>query len=108
MPIKAIDSRRYQRIVVPDDAAIHVSSLGDRKPIQGIATVIGLGGMFCRSKDRRPPGTVLPLVLKCPTGAIECEGTVRHFNEQGMGIEFTRFTPENKQKLEDLIRELQI
>jgi hypothetical protein len=52
---------------------------------------------------------VLPLVLKCPTGLIECEGTVRHFNEQGLGIEFTHFTPsENKQKLEALLQELQI
>lgn len=69
--------------------------------------MIGLGGIFCRSKHREQPGTVLPLRLKCPTTLIECEGTVRHLNDQGMGIEFTRFTAENKQKLEALLRELQ-
>jgi hypothetical protein len=27
-----------------------------------------------------------------PDGAIQCDPTVRHGNEPGMGIEFTRFT----------------
>jgi c-di-GMP-binding flagellar brake protein YcgR len=108
VPAKTLDSRRYQRIMVPEDAAIHVSARNGGATIEGVATVIGLGGIFLRCQDGKPPGTVLPLVLNCPTGLIECQGTVRHFNEQGMGIEFTCFTPENKQKLEALLQELQI
>ena len=55
MPVENTDGRRYQGIVVPGDAAMHVT--GRTKSIQGVATVFRLRGISCRSK--------------------ECDGTVR-------------------------------
>jgi len=104
---RTVELRRFQRIVVPDGAGIRVSGREGERSIDGIATVIGLGGMFCRAQEKLPPGTVLTLRLTCADTAFEAECSVRHANDQGMGIEFTRLTPENKQALESLLLELQ-
>jgi hypothetical protein len=81
MPVESIDGRRYRRIVVPEDAALHGTGGDGTKSIQDVATVFGLGGM---SKDRRPPGTVLSLVLKCPTARSNATALCATFNELGM------------------------
>ena len=102
------EQRRYQRIVVPEGIGIPVSGFEGGRAIEGIATVIGLGGMFCRCPEKRPPGTRLALRLTCALGSFEVECNVRHANEQGMGIEFSGFTSENKQALENLLLQLQV
>jgi len=68
--------------------------------------VIGIGGMFCRTKDTCPPGTILPLAIKCGSNSVDVECSVRHVNENGMGIEFTRLSPENEQKLKKFLVQL--
>lgn len=105
--VKRVDLRRHQRILVPEGVGIRVAGRAGGPALEGIATVIGLGGMFCRSKDKQPPGTVITLHFTCPAVTFELECTVRHVNEQGMGIEFTDFTPENRQRLEALLLQLQ-
>jgi hypothetical protein len=97
--------RRHQRILVPNAVDIHVTGNGG-KPLKGVATVIGLGGMFIRTKSTQPCGSVLPLVLTAPTILIAAEGTVRHVGENGIGIEFTALTPENEQELRKLLFQL--
>ena len=98
--------RRHERIVVPGALPIRVTRGGNGPHVEGVATVIGTGGMFWRTKDTQPPGTVLPLVLTCGSNSVEVECSVRHINENGMGIEFTGFTPENEQKLKKLLLQL--
>jgi len=105
--IRAVEFRRYQRIVVPEGAGIRASGHEGGHEVEGIATVISLGGMFCRTKNRLPPGTVLTLRLTCAAGSFEAECAVRHSNEQGMGIEFTGLTTENRRTLENLLVQLQ-
>ena len=63
--------------------------------------------MFCRTKDNLALGTVLTLQLACATVSFAAECAVRHSNEQGMGIEFTGLTPENRRTLENLLVQLQ-
>lgn len=92
---------------MPEGVGIRVSGSKCGQMVEGIATVIGLGGMFCRTKDKLPPGTALTLHLTCAAAAFEAECSVRHANEQGMGVEFTGLTPENKQTLEQLLLQLQ-
>lgn len=105
--IRTVDLRRYQRMVVPEGVGIRVSGREGGRAFEGTVTVIGLGGMFCRANDKRPYGTALTLLLTCPVASLQVEGTVRHSNEQGMGIEFTGLTRENRQKLEKLLHQLQ-
>ena len=72
------------------------------------ATVIGLGGMFVRSKTPPPPGSVIKLVFVCTSVSIESECTVRHITDNGMGIEFTGITPDNEEKLKNLLHQLRV
>jgi len=101
-----VDLRRYQRIAVPGDAGIRVFGRPPGPDVEGNVTVISVNGMFCRTHANVAVGTVLELVLQSPAVSVELQGTVRHANEQGMGIEFTGCTEENKRRLEDLLLRL--
>jgi PilZ domain len=91
--------RRHERISVPADIEIHAAGPG----LTGKATVIGAKGMFLRTKDVRPPDTVLAFKLTCGNLSIEVDCTVRYVTDHGMGIEFTTITPGNDQKLLSLL-----
>lgn len=93
---------------MPEGVGIRVSGQDGGRAFEGIATVIGLGGMFCRTQNKIPTGTVLDLLLTYAADSFKVQCTVRHANEQGMGIEFTGFTPEDKQKLEKILLRLQV
>jgi len=98
--------RRHERILVPNAIDICVTGDGGGPPFEGVATVIGLGGMFVRTKTTRPCGSVLPLVLTGPAISIAAEGTVRSVAENGIGVEFTALTPQNEQELKRLLLQL--
>jgi hypothetical protein len=104
--VNTVDLRRYQRIVVPEGVGIRVSGRTGGSALTGIVSVIGLGGMFCRTTETQPPGTVMTLLLACPGLSLEIDCTIRHVNEYGMGIEFTGFTPENRLELAKLLLQL--
>jgi|SRR5579862_6764620 len=91
--------RRHERISVPAAIEIHAAAPG----VAGVATVIGAGGMFLRTGDVRPPGTVLAFKLTCGKLSLEASCTVRYITEHGMGIEFTAVTPANDQRLLSLL-----
>ncbi|HEY6442135.1 MAG TPA: PilZ domain-containing protein [Candidatus Acidoferrales bacterium] len=91
--------RRHERISVPPGIEIHAAGHG----LAGVATVIGMGGMFLRAKDMQPPGTALLLKLTCAATLIDVGCTVRYVTDHGMGIEFTTITAGNDQKLLNLL-----
>lgn len=91
--------RRHERISVPAGIEIHAVGPG----LTGVATVIGMGGMFLRAKDMQPPGTALVLKLTCTGTQIDVGCTVRYVTEHGMGIEFTTISAGNDQKLLNLL-----
>ena len=91
--------RRHERISVPAAVEIHAAGPG----LAGIATVIGMGGMFLRAKEIHPPGTAFVLELTSAGVLIEVGCTVRYVTDHGMGIEFTTISPGNDQKLLNLL-----
>jgi hypothetical protein len=99
----ATEFRHHERILVPGQQAIQVESNRAGPQLAGFATVLGMGGMFVRTPDAAPAGTVVQMRLKCAATAIEIDCTVRHVNEQGMGIEFTGITGDNEAKLRHLL-----
>jgi len=101
--------RRHQRIVVPEGVTIRVSGVEDGRAVIGVATVIGLDGMFFRTIARRPVGSVMRLVLECPGFSFQvAECTVRSVNDYGMGTEFTAITPEDQLELTKLLLQLRV
>jgi hypothetical protein len=100
------DMRRHERMLVPEAVEIRVHSQQRAPSVDGIATVVGLGGIFLRTKDTQPQGTVLALSLECSTISVEFGCTVRYSNDNGMGIEFTSVSSENEEKFKGLLRQL--
>jgi hypothetical protein len=100
------DMRRHERLLVPEGVEIRVLSQQREPSVDGVASVVGLGGMFMRTKDTQPSGTILALSLECSTISLEFACTVRYANDSGMGIEFTGLTSENEEKLKGLLRQL--
>lgn len=96
--------RRHERLSVP--AAVEIRAAGHG--LAGIATVIGMGGMFLRAKDVQPPGAVFALKITCAGELIEVGCTVRYVTDHGMGIEFTTITPGNDQKLLNLLDQVRM
>ena len=74
--------------------------------MEGTVSVIGLGGMFVRTKVPPAPGTRLHVLLTCPNVSLESECKVIHVTPNGMGVELTRLTPEDERKLKALLVEL--
>ncbi len=103
MPMIKADMRRCERILVPGAVILRAFNAPGSAAVEGIITAIGLGGMFLRAKDRHHPGTVLNLIVQCSMISIALEGTVRHVNEHGMGIEFTQIPTQNEIKLKKII-----
>jgi hypothetical protein len=100
------DLRRHQRILIPQSVKIRVEAKEAGTHIDGLATVIGLGGMFVRTEDVPEPGSVLKLGLTGPSVSFESECTVRHVAETGIGVEFTRIEPQDEEKLKALLLRL--
>lgn len=98
------DLRRHQRILVPEGRKIQAQ--GMRPILIGTVTVIGLGGLFIRTGNTQPCGTVLRLKLTDPFIALDAECTVRHIAENGIGVEITGLTLENEHKLKTLLLQL--
>jgi PilZ domain len=100
------DMRRHQRILVPTGHTMRIASNGGRSKLKGLVTVIGLGGMFIRTNKSQPFGTVLKLKLLDPVAAFEAEFTVRSVASNGIGVEITKISPENEQRLKTLLLRL--
>jgi hypothetical protein len=82
---------------------MRVRSSGQGPRFEGEVTVIGLGGMFIRTNNMQPHGSVLRLTLEDPVARFESECTIRHITETGMGVEITKISPENEQRLRFLL-----
>lgn len=104
--MQKVDLRKHQRILVPGSQSIQAASNGSGPRVEGAVTVIGLGGMFIRTKDFQPYGTVLHLILKGSYLVLESECTVRNVASNGLGVEITGITPQNEQKLKSLLLQL--
>jgi hypothetical protein len=104
------DMRRHQRILVPRGRVIHVvgSAEGRQPGVEGFVTVIGLDGMFFRTGNSQPPGTVLHLQFADAHVTFESDCTVRTVTPRGLGVQFTGITYENSQKLKSLVSEIKV
>ena len=86
---------------------MRIASNGAGGPkLEGVVTVIGLGGMFIRTTKAQPFGTVLKLKVDDAAASFEAEFTVRNVAENGIGVEITKISPENEQRLKALLLRL--
>jgi PilZ domain len=98
--------RRHQRMLIPSGHALAVHSNDQAPKFEGTLTVIGLGGMLIRTRNSQPYGAVLNLTIEGPLARFEAECTVRNVVGNGLGVEITKITPENDQRLRALLLRL--
>lgn len=98
------DLRQHQRLLVPEGRRMAVEVAG--LEFGGTVTVIGLGGMFIRTRNSQQLGSAFHVQLVDAFISLDAECTVRSLSERGMGVEFTGISPENEQKLKMLLAHL--
>ena len=98
------DLRQHQRLLVPEGRKI--SAEGEDPELVGTVTVIGLGGMFIRTRNPQHLGSAFHLQLVDAFISLDAECTVRSLSDRGMGVEITGISPENEQKLKMLLEHL--
>jgi hypothetical protein len=96
--------RRHQRILVPEGHLLRCR--GAEPNVEGIVTVIGLGGMFIRTRNSQPYGAVLNLRIQNEFSVFDAQCTVRNVADNGLGVEFTSLSSTDEQKLKGLLRQL--
>lgn len=106
MSIDPKERRRYQRILVPAGHVILARGLRNGKRFEGIVSVIGLGGIFMRTRESFPLGTIVQISLTDPIFTFETECAVRDSTETGLGLEFLSIDPAAQQKLQFLLKQL--
>jgi hypothetical protein len=97
--------RRFPRINLPRGLKV-AWTLGQEREVATAGTV-GLGGLFIVSSHPAPVGSTLRLLFEIPGGEVLATVTVRNVAPgRGMGVEFTQIRPEDRARLDQLLRRL--
>jgi hypothetical protein len=97
------EGRRHHRILVAPERRTQAVGTGFGLHLEGLVTVIGLGGMFVRAKSVTPCGAMLHLETTDPLLSFESDCVVRNVADHGVGLEFAGLTPEDEEKLKHLL-----
>jgi hypothetical protein len=104
-PLCETPSRRYQRISLPKGMEVTWYGSGDQQVSR--VKSMGLGGLFLTGSRVKPVGTNLKLVFEVLGGMVFADAVVRHVVPgDGMGVEFTRISPQDKALLAQLLERL--
>lgn len=87
---------------------MRIRANGEGPRFEGNVTVIGLGGMFIRTQNIEPAGAVRELMLEDAEATFQCECTIRHVAQNGVGVEITKIAPEDEQQLRTLLLRLKV
>jgi hypothetical protein len=97
------DTRHYARIHVPNPPVV---CEGIDRPLDGKITVMGLGGLFIRTREPYPAGTVFRLRFTDEGETVEAMCAVRDQNPQGMGVEFVELRGKSEENLKKIMERL--
>lgn len=97
-------TRRYQRISLPK--GMFVAWYSGEHQVSRVQT-LGKGGCSISVSNAPPLGAKLRLAFEVPGGSVQAEGLVRNIAPgRGMGIEFTKMSPQDRILLGRLLRRL--
>jgi PilZ domain len=104
-PLCKTPPRRHQRISLPKGMDVTWYGAGDQQ-VSRVKT-IGMGGLFLSGSRVKPVGTTLKLVFEVPGGMVFADAIVRNtLPGEGMGVEFTRISPQDRALLAQLLGRL--
>jgi PilZ domain len=97
--------RRYPRVKAPEDTLVGWQ-VGTKRSVSRPQD-IALGGLFIRTPDPPPERSLVKLILSTGNVEVRARGIVRRVApRQGMGIEFTSMNPDDRGRLNGLLRPL--
>jgi hypothetical protein len=97
--------RRNQRVRLPEDSLLRCEGIGT--PLDGRVSVLGLTGLFVRTRDAHPVGATLVVRLYgSDKDIVEGQCVVRDVLPGGMGLEFTVISEKDQQALKRLLERL--
>jgi Tfp pilus assembly protein PilZ len=97
--------RRYPRIELPKGMKV-AWSFSKKSEISMVRT-LSVGGLFIATEDPAPVGSTMRLLFQVPGGEILVTAVVRDaIPGKGMGIEFTDLAPQERERLEGLMKKL--
>lgn len=98
-------SRRYERIGLRRGPLVAWQGPAGRTVSR--ANTLGMGGVFIEAAKPAAIGEGIRVVLKVPGGEVRARGTVRNSHPgKGMGVEFVSMRPEDRARLNRLLRKL--
>jgi PilZ domain-containing protein len=98
-------ARRYERIALRRGPLVAWQGPG-RREISRLAT-LGLGGVFIEAAEPASIGEGIKIVFRVAGGEVSARAMVRNSHPgKGMGVEFTSMRPEDRARLDRLLRRL--
>ena len=97
-------ARRYERIARPNDITVTWYGAADGDQQVSSVKALGMGGLFLYGSRVEPIGTSLKLIFEVPGGLVfAADAVVRNIVPgEGMGVEFTKITSQDRDPLERL------
>jgi len=95
------DYRRYERVVIPEDKLLACEGL--ERALDGLVSIVGLGGMFIRTRESYPVGTVVGVRIRGDGEVVETECVVRDVEPGGLGVEFVRLRGQHEETLKKIV-----
>jgi len=101
------ENRRYLRIELPKGMLVAWQGTGQRI-VSRVAT-LGLGGLFVKTPHPPPIGDIVRLFFEVPGGEVRARAVVRDSQPgKGMGVEFTSMGYEDRARLDQLLKRLNV
>jgi type IV pilus assembly protein PilZ len=99
------ESRRYPRVKPP--AGLVVAWQTANRRLLSYVGGLGLGGLFIRTKDPLPVGSVIQILIAVPGDGVRARAVVRDVRaNEGMGVGIVAMGPEDRQRLSKFVSEL--
>ena len=97
------DRRRYPRSSAPPNLSIAWQT-GTLQGVSRLAS-IALGGLYIRTPKPAPAQSLLRILVQTASGDLRARVLVRRVvPDEGMGVEFTAMTQEDRARLAQLLR----
>lgn len=102
---KTEQTRRYPRVKAPEGSLVGWE-VGTKRAVSRLGD-IALGGLFVRTPDPPPEKTLVKLLVSAGNCEVRARGVVRRvMPRRGMAIEFTSMNPDDRGRLNGLLRPL--
>ena len=98
------DNRHYVRHTIPEEQLLPCE--GVNRPLSGHVSILGLGGMFVRTRESYPLGTPLEVRIHAPGDVIDAQCVVRDVLPGGLGLEFTKLRGKHEDGVRKFLEQL--